>query len=92
MALACPDAGALSFIKRGGGPARATGTGPSSRPGRRAPRRAASTRGGPDSAEASCRPAPGCGRPSWHCSGRKRRHSWSSSTHLPASGARRGRS
>jgi hypothetical protein len=59
----------LTF-KRGEGPApaRAAGTGPSSRPGRRVPRRAASTRGGLAGAGASCRPAPGCGRPSWRCS------------------------
>ena len=43
--------GVVSSIRRGAGPARAAGTAPSSRPGRRGRRRAASTRAGPAAPE-----------------------------------------
>ena len=63
-----PMPGRCCSITPGAGPARAAGTGPSSRPGRPGPRRAASTRGGPAGAGAACRPARACGRPCGRCS------------------------
>ena len=73
-------------IRPGAGPARAAGTGPSSRPGRPAPRRAASTRGGPG----GCRRlhAGLLGGPvglAGVAADRRRPRSWSSSTRPPAS-------
>ena len=87
------DAGAVDDSGQGAGPARRPGTSTQlSIPDARARRRAASTRGGPGAAGGACRPARGCGRPCGRCTARRRPRSWSSSTHPPASAARRGRS